>query len=41
MHVHVIVAVTEAQRLLAEAEGLYPDSALFLYFKGKILYLQV
>ena len=30
----------EAERLLAQAEGKYPNSALFLYFKGKILYLR-
>jgi hypothetical protein len=30
----------EADRLLKEAESLYPNSALFLYFKGKVLYLR-
>jgi tetratricopeptide (TPR) repeat protein len=30
----------EADRLLMEAESLYPNSALFLYFRGKVLYLR-
>ena len=30
----------EAERLIKEAESLYPNSALFLYFKGKVMYLR-
>ena len=30
----------EAERLLGQVERKYAGSALFLYFKGKILYLR-
>ena len=30
----------EAERLLAQSQELYPNSALFLYFKGKVMYLR-
>lgn len=35
------VGVDEALRVLNWAERQYPDSALFLYFKSRILRLQV
>jgi len=35
------VGVDEASRVLNWAERQYPDSALFLYFKSRILRLQV
>lgn len=37
----LVAGVDEASRVLEWAEAEYPDSALFLYFKSRILRLQV
>jgi len=37
----LVTGVDEASRVLEWAEKEYPDSALFLYFKSRILRLQV
>ena len=37
----LVKGVTESLRLLKEADTLYPDSAFFLFFKGKVHYLKV
>ena len=35
------IGAGEALRLVQDAESIYPESAFFLYFRGKIGYLQV
>ena len=36
-----VTGIPEASVILLQAEKEYPDSAIFMYFKGRVLSLQV